>query len=68
MGEIVRFASKSERERIRLVREARAMYDSVFPPTDAVAQRRDHKAVKHVATAQTESVAGQGGVWIRGHS
>jgi hypothetical protein len=32
MGEVIRFVSKSERERIRLIREARALYDSVFPP------------------------------------
>ena len=31
MGHVIRFVSKSERERIRLIREARAMYDSVFP-------------------------------------
>ena len=34
MGEVIQFVSKSERERLRLIREARAMYDSVFPPTD----------------------------------
>ena len=32
MGEVVAFVSKSERERIRLIREARAHYESVFPP------------------------------------
>jgi hypothetical protein len=31
MGEVIRFIPKAERERIRLIREARAMYDSVFP-------------------------------------
>ena len=31
MGEIIRFVSRSERERIRLIREARAIYDSIFP-------------------------------------
>jgi len=34
MGEVIQFVSKSERERIRLIQEARAVYDSVFPPTD----------------------------------
>jgi hypothetical protein len=34
MGEIIRFISKSDRERIRLIREARAIYESVFPPAD----------------------------------
>lgn len=32
MGEIVRFVPKSELERARLIREARAIYDSIFPP------------------------------------
>ncbi|MBH5397316.1 hypothetical protein HZZ13_05850 [Bradyrhizobium sp. CNPSo 4010] len=32
MGEIVRFVSKSELEKARLIREARAIYDSIFPP------------------------------------
>ncbi len=33
MGDIVRFVPKSELERARLIREARAIYDSIFPPT-----------------------------------
>jgi len=41
MGEIVQFVSKSEHERARLIREARAMYDSIFPPADPVSTRRD---------------------------
>jgi hypothetical protein len=32
MGEVIRFVPKSERERARLIREARAIYDSIFPP------------------------------------
>ena len=32
MSEIVRFVPKSELERARLIREARAIYDSIFPP------------------------------------
>ena len=32
MGDIVRLVSKSELERARLIREARAIYDSIFPP------------------------------------
>ena len=35
MGEIVKFVSKSERERVRLIREARAIYDSIFPSAGA---------------------------------
>jgi hypothetical protein len=41
MGDIVRLVPKSELERIRLIREARAIYDSVFPPTDVVGERPD---------------------------
>jgi hypothetical protein len=38
MGEIIRFVSKSERERARLIREARAMYEQVFPPADQASE------------------------------
>jgi hypothetical protein len=34
MGEIIQFASKAERERARLVREARALYDAIFPASE----------------------------------
>jgi hypothetical protein len=34
MGEVVRFIPKSELERARLVREARVIYESIFPPDD----------------------------------
>jgi len=33
VGEIVRFIPKAEQERARLIREARAIYDSIFPPS-----------------------------------
>lgn len=36
MGEVIRFVPKSELERARLIREARATYESVFPSEDAV--------------------------------
>ena len=45
MGEVVRFIPKAERERIRLMREARALYDSVFPPTKSVNAQRDKTPV-----------------------
>lgn len=32
MGETIPLIPKSERERSRLIREARAIYDSIFPP------------------------------------
>lgn len=36
MGEIIRFISKSELERARLIREARANYERIFPSADPV--------------------------------
>ena len=39
MGEIIRFVPKSEPERARLIGEARAMYDSIFPPADPVSEK-----------------------------
>lgn len=41
MGEVIRFIPKSERERVRLIREARAIYDSIFPPADPLSEPRD---------------------------
>jgi hypothetical protein len=32
LGEVLRFIPRSERERARLIREARAIYDNIFPP------------------------------------
>ena len=42
MGEVIQFIPKAERERIRLIREARAIYDGVFPPSDSVNEQRDN--------------------------
>jgi hypothetical protein len=39
MGQVIQFVSKSERERIRLIQEARAIYDSIFPPADPASER-----------------------------
>ena len=41
MGEVIRFVSRSERERARLIREARAIYDSIFPPAFPVREEQD---------------------------
>jgi len=43
VGEIVGFVSKSELERLRLIREARAIYDSIFPATDAAGELPDER-------------------------
>lgn len=40
MGEVIRFVSKSERERARLIQEARAIYDSIFPPADPASEEQ----------------------------
>ncbi|MFL5236718.1 MAG: hypothetical protein ACJ8EL_03805 [Rhizomicrobium sp.] len=47
MGEVIRFVSKSERERAHLIREARAIYDSVFPPADSVSEQQDKAPIGH---------------------
>ena len=47
MGEVVRFVSKSERERIRLIREARAMYESVFPSVAPISEQGDRGPAVH---------------------
>ena len=47
MGEVIPFVPKSERERARL-REARAIYDSVFPPSDPVREQRDKASASHM--------------------
>ncbi|WP_456752939.1 hypothetical protein [Bradyrhizobium sp. USDA 4461] len=44
MGEIAGFVPKSELERLRLIREARAIYDSIFPPSDAVGEGSHDRA------------------------
>ena len=41
MGEVVRFVPKSELERARLIREARANYERIFPPADPASERRE---------------------------
>lgn len=39
MGEVVRFVPKAELERERLIREARANYERIFPQADQAAER-----------------------------
>ena len=47
MAEIIQFIPKTERERTRLIREARAMYESVFPSADRVNERIGKPEVTH---------------------
>jgi len=49
MGEVIRFVSRSERERARLIREARAIYDSIFPPAEPLRERHHKAPVSHAA-------------------
>jgi hypothetical protein len=59
MGEVIRFVSKYERERDRLVREARAIYDNIFPPADPVNGKQNRAPVKH-AVIGTNADRGDG--------
>jgi hypothetical protein len=61
MGEVIRFVPKSERERARLVREARAIYDSIFPPADPVRERQDKAPISHTVGG-TKAYRSDGGL------
>jgi hypothetical protein len=50
MGEVIRFIPKSERERACLIREARAIYDSIFPPVDPVSEQQDKAPASHTVS------------------
>jgi hypothetical protein len=50
MSEIIRFVPKSERERARLVRQARAIYHSIFPPADPVREKQKKVPVSHMVS------------------
>ena len=41
MGEVVRFIPKSDLDRVRLIREAREVYDRIFPPVDPAREQRN---------------------------
>jgi hypothetical protein len=51
MGEVIRFVPKSERERVRLIREGRARYDSIFPPADPINERQDKAPASHTVSS-----------------
>jgi len=44
MGGIIQLVPKSELERLRLIREARAIYDSIFPPATSVGEQSDARS------------------------
>jgi hypothetical protein len=41
MSDVIRFVPKAELERARLIREARANYERVFPSADQASGRQD---------------------------
>jgi hypothetical protein len=41
MGEVIRFVPKSELERARLIREARAIYESIFPTEAPISEEQE---------------------------
>ena len=47
MSEVILFVSKSERERARLIREARAIYDSIFPAVAPAGEPQDMPTTGH---------------------
>jgi hypothetical protein len=51
MSEVIRFVPKSERERARLIQEARAIYDSIFPPAHPVSEKQKEAAIHMVSGA-----------------
>jgi hypothetical protein len=50
MGEVIRFTSKSERERARQIRVARAIYDRIFPPAHPVSEDQDNGPVGYTVS------------------
>jgi len=57
MGQVIQFVSKSERERIRLIKEARAIYDSIFPPADPADAQQDTASIGRVAGGDVGNLA-----------
>jgi hypothetical protein len=52
MGEVLRCIVKPERERARLIREARAIYDSIFPPA-VVGGQQDEGSISQTVSGGT---------------
>jgi hypothetical protein len=51
MAEIIQFVPKSELERATLIRNARAIYDSIFPQAAPASEQRHKAAARHMAGA-----------------
>jgi hypothetical protein len=59
MGNVIRFIPTSERERVRRIREARAIYDRIFPTPDPVSEQQNKAPVSNTesgANAYREGV------------
>ena len=54
MGEVIQFVSKSERERLRLIKEARAVYDSIFPPADLTSAQQGSATITRAAVSGSD--------------
>jgi hypothetical protein len=50
MGKVIRFIPRSERERARLIQEARAIYDNIFPSADPVSEQQDKALVSQTVS------------------
>lgn len=57
MGQVIQFVSKPERERVRLILEARAIYDSIFPPAEPVGAQQDNATIAHAISADGGNLA-----------
>jgi hypothetical protein len=62
MGNVIRFIPKSERERVRLIREARAIYDSIFPAANPVGAQEDR--ARTIDTVSDANAYRSGGVLL----
>jgi hypothetical protein len=50
MADVIRFVPKNERERARLIREARARYDSIFPPAHPIREQPLKAQITHAGS------------------
>lgn len=60
MGEVVRFISKSERERLRLIQRARAIYDGVFPSTTPTGEDSKQAPAHHAISGPNSCCSDKG--------
>ena len=56
MGGIIRLVPKSELERLRLIREARAIYDSILPPATSVGEPPDGCSTHRTQPRASDSI------------